>query len=262
MLPTPAERSRLGAGHAGFMSVDLAGSTPTIGALTGRIHVVVLERDPRTEGGAASVLRGRGITVTAVREVADVLAVVDRDRAHVVLVDGSSDGQRGVEECRQLRERTELPICLVSPSDDEFDVVLALELGADAFMVKPVRPHELVARIMSLVRRTSTALSREQLLRSGGVEIDLERHEVRVSGMIVELTLKEFTLLCLLVHHSGRAVRREFLVDRLWGDSERGSFKTLSAHIHRLREVIEDDPERPVHLVTIRGFGYRYIPAI
>jgi two-component system response regulator RegX3 len=200
--------------------------------------------------------------VSAATDAPSALRELSHDSYHVVLVDAGSHSTSGSEICRAIRDVADIPICLVSPSDDEIDVVLALELGADAFMLKPVRPHELVARLLALVRRTSPRSATAGAISAGDVEIDPDLHEVRVRGELVDLTVKEFSLLSLLLAHAGRALTREFLVDRIWGTADRGTFKTLSSHVHRLREIIEPDPDNPSRLLTIRGYGYRFIPTV
>ena len=163
------------------------------------------------------------------------------------------------EVCRNLRQRSNVPIIMVTAKDSEVDKVVGLELGADDYVTKPFSSRELVARIRAVLRRTGEP---EELLpavlEAGPVRMDVERHVVSVSGTPISLPLKEFELLELLLRNSGRVLTRGMLIDRVWGSDYVGDGKTLDVHVKRLRAKIEADPAAPMHLVTVRGLGYKF----
>jgi two-component system response regulator RegX3 len=165
----------------------------------------------------------------------------------------------GTEVCRTLRQRSSVPIIMVTAKDGEVDKVVGLELGADDYVTKPFSSRELVARIRAVMRRTGEP---EELLpavlEAGPVRMDVERHLVSVNGAQVNLPLKEFELLELLLRNAGRVLTRGMLIDRVWGSDYVGDGKTLDVHVKRLRAKIEADPAAPVHLVTVRGLGYKF----
>jgi two-component system response regulator RegX3 len=178
-----------------------------------------------------------------------------------VLLDLMLPGLSGTEVCRQLRQKSNVPIIMVTARDGEIDKVVGLELGADDYVTKPYSPRELVARIRAVLRRRSEP---EELLpaalEAGPVRMDVDRHTVSVSGSTVSLPLKEFELLEMLLRNAGRVLTRGQLIDRIWGADYVGDTKTLDVHVKRLRAKIEPEPASPRHLVTVRGLGYKYEP--
>jgi two-component system response regulator RegX3 len=148
----------------------------------------------------------------------------------------------------------------VTAKNEEVDKVIGLELGADDYVTKPFSSRELVARIKAVLRRGTDVEveSNYGVLEVGPVRIDIDRHSVSVRGEPISLPLKEFDLLELLVRNSGRVLTRGQLIDRVWGNNYVGDTKTLDVHIKRLRAKIEEDPAEPVHLLTIRGLGYKF----
>jgi two-component system response regulator RegX3 len=169
-------------------------------------------------------------------------------------------GIPGTEVCRELRTRSQVPIIMVTAKDSEVDIVVGLELGADDYVTKPYSSRELLARIRAVLRRRIEASDEleEVVLEAGPVRMDIERHAVSVDGAEVAMPLKEFELLEYLLRNAGRVLTRGQLIDRVWGSDYFGDTKTLDVHIKRLRAKIEPDPSAPVHLVTVRGLGYRF----
>jgi two-component system response regulator RegX3 len=149
---------------------------------------------------------------------------------------------------------------MVTARDSEIDKVVGLELGADDYVTKPYSARELIARIRAVLRRGSdsddTGIG-DGILEAGPVRMDVERHVVSVNGEAITLPLKEFDLLEYLMRNSGRVLTRGQLIDRVWGADYVGDTKTLDVHVKRLRSKIEGDPANPVHLVTVRGLGYK-----
>jgi two-component system response regulator RegX3 len=169
----------------------------------------------------------------------------------------------GIDVCRQLRRRTQIPIIMVTAKGAEIDTVVGLEVGADDYVTKPYRLRELVARMRAVLRRAEPAGANggaltPGLVQVGDVVLDPDEHRVSVHGREVNLPLKEFELLHLLLANAGRVLPRETLIDRVWGSDYVGDTKTLDVHIKRLRSKVEDDPSDPHRIVTIRGLGYKY----
>ncbi|MFM7597130.1 MAG: winged helix-turn-helix domain-containing protein, partial [Actinomycetota bacterium] len=167
-------------------------------------------------------------------------------------------GIPGTEVCRTLRQRSTVPIIMVTAKDGEVDKVVGLELGADDYVTKPFSSRELVARIRAVLRRK---VEPEDLLPSvievGPIRVDVDRHVVVVRGETVAMPLKEFDLLEILMRNAGRVLTRSQLIDRVWGSDYVGDTKTLDVHVKRLRAKIEEDPSQPVILQTVRGLGYK-----
>ena len=220
-------------------------------------------------------LSREGFRVEVARDGAEALARFDAVQPDIVLLDVMLPKVSGVDVCRQLRKRTQVPIIMVTAKGAEIDTVVGLEVGADDYVTKPYRMRELVARMRAVMRRLpaqpvpvasvpagSTSWEpqdeRSSAIVVGEVALDVEQHEVTVSGEPVQLPLKEFELLHLLLANAGRVLPRETLIDRVWGSDYVGDTKTLDVHVKRLRSKIEPDPARPVRIVTIRGLGYKY----
>ena len=183
----------------------------------------------------------------------------ERGGADIVLLDLMLPGMSGTEVCRALRTTSTVPVIMLTARDSEIDKVVGLELGADDYVTKPFSARELVARIRAVLRRGSEPEEAAPgALESGPVRMDVERHVVTVDGEQVQLPLKEFELLELLLRNAGRVLTRGQLIDRVWGADYVGDTKTLDVHVKRLRAKIEPDPGQPRYLVTVRGLGYKF----
>jgi two-component system, OmpR family, alkaline phosphatase synthesis response regulator PhoP len=175
----------------------------------------------------------------------------------------------GMEVCRKLRfDKVDVPIILLTARDDELDLVLGLELGADDYVTKPFSPRELLARARAVLRRFDTNVSESdpkeenqpgQTIRIGDVHIDLLRHEVRVSENLLNLTPKEFDLLEYLMQNQGRVLSRDQLLDHVWGYASNADTRIVDVHMSHLRDKIEADPKNPVYIRTVRGVGYKFL---
>lgn len=205
------------------------------------------------------LLEREGFEVQVVENGHDAVTEFDRRGADLVLLDLMLPGQSGTEVCRQLRQRSDVPIIMLTALDGEIDKVVGLELGADDYVTKPYSSRELLARVRAVLRRRSDSgeLSGPSV-EAGPVRMDLDRHVVSVNGENVPLPLKEFELLELLLRNSGRVLTRGQLIERVWGADYVGDTKTLDVHVKRLRGKIEPDPSLPRHLVTVRGLGYKF----
>ena len=221
-------------------------------------RVLVVEDEESYSDALAYVLRKEGFEVALADTGPAALEEFERAGADIVLLDLMLPGLPGTEVCRRIRATSNVPVIMVSAKDDEIDKIVGLELGADDYVTKPYSPRELVARIRAVLRRgaSETDLA-PATLEAGPVRMDVERHVVSVRGAEVALPLKEFELLEMLLRNVGRVLTRSQLIDRVWGSDYVGDTKTLDVHVKRLRAKIEDDPGAPVHLVTVRGLGYK-----
>ncbi len=220
-------------------------------------RVLVVEDEESYSDALAYMLRKEGFDVGVAATGPDALSDFDRFGADIVLLDLMLPGMPGTEVCRVIRQTSNVPVIMVSAKDSEVDKVVGLELGADDYVTKPYSPRELVARIRAVLRRGTEPDLAPSTLEAGPVRMDVERHLVTVAGEETRLPLKEFELLEMLLRNPGRVLTRGQLIDRVWGSDYVGDTKTLDVHVKRLRAKIEPDPANPVHLVTVRGLGYK-----
>ena len=191
------------------------------------------------------------------------LAQVASERPALIVLDLMLPGTDGLEVCRRLRAAeptATLPIIMLTARAEELDRVLGLEMGADDYVTKPFSPRELAVRVRNLLRRATTAPVLGASMHFGDVELDAEAREVRKGGVPLRLTLKEFDLLWFLASHPRRVFSRDQLMESVWGYSSALDTGTVTVHVRRLREKVEDDPSHPRHLETVWGAGYRFSP--
>ncbi len=222
--------------------------------------ILVVEDEDSVLDPLELLLNKEGFKVVTAKTGKEALEKFDNAGADLILLDLMIPEVSGTEVCRQIRNKSQVPIIMLTAKDTEVDKVVGLELGADDYVVKPYSKAELIARIKAVLRRgtTSTASNGATVLTAGPVEIDVESHKVKVLGNYVSFPLKEFELLEFLVRNSGRVLTRTQLIDRIWGSDYFGDTKTLDVHIKRLRAKIEKDPANPVFILTIRGLGYKF----
>jgi len=221
-------------------------------------RVLVVEDEDSISEPLAYMLRKEGFEVAVATDGPAGLQAFDREGADLVLLDLMLPGLSGTEVCRELRGRSAVPVIMLTARDSEVDKVVGLELGADDYVTKPFSHRELVARIRAVLRRQGPSAEEEgTALEAGPVRMDVDRHLVTVSGAAVQLPLKEFDLLELLLRNAGRVLTRAQLIDRVWGSDYVGDTKTLDVHVKRLRAKIEPDPAHPQYLLTVRGLGYK-----
>src|SRR5690606_7612462 len=222
-------------------------------------RVLIVEDEESFADPLAFLLRKEGFTAAIAANGQEALEEFDRNGADIVLLDLMLPGMSGTDVCKQLRQRSAVPVIMVTARDSEIDKVVGLELGADDYVTKPYSSRELVARIRAVLRRRGEAEDHQpQVLEAGPVRMDVERHVVTVSGQEVNLPLKEFDLLEYLLRNAGRVLTRAQLIDRVWGADYVGDTKTLDVHVKRLRSKIEPNPAEPRHLITVRGLGYKF----
>jgi two-component system response regulator RegX3 len=222
-------------------------------------RILIVEDEQSFSDPLSYLLSKEGYEVSVAEDGHAALVEFDASGADLVLLDLMLPGLSGVDVCRALRQRSNVPVIMLTAKDSEVDKVVGLELGADDYVTKPYSSRELLARIKAVLRRLSEP---EELvpttLEAGPVRMDVERHVVTVRGEQVSMPLREFELLELLLRNSGRVLTRGQLIDRIWGSDYVGDTKTLDVHIKRLRAKVESDPGAPEHILTVRGLGYKF----
>ncbi|MFE5671273.1 response regulator [Agromyces sp. NPDC056523] len=222
-------------------------------------RILLVEDEIALSDPLSFLLEREGYEVEVAADGPAAIAAFERDGADLVLLDLMLPGLPGTEVCRELRQRSSVPIIMVTAKDSEVDIVVGLELGADDYVTKPYSTRELLARIRAVLRRRIEPDELDDGIITGGrVRMDVDRHTVEVDGNPVAMPLKEFELLELLMRNAGRVLTRGQLIDRVWGSDYFGDTKTLDVHIKRIRSKIEVTPSEPVQLVTVRGLGYRF----
>ncbi len=224
-------------------------------------RIMVVEDEESFSEALSFMLRREGDEVEVATDGNAAVDRFERAGADLILLDLMLPGLSGLEVCRIVRQKSQVPIIMLTAKDGEIDKVVGLEIGADDYVTKPFSSRELLARVRSVLRRHGEA---EELIattvEAGPVRMDVDRHVVTVRGTVITMPLKEFDLLELLMRNAGRVLTRSQLIDRVWGADYVGDTKTLDVHVKRLRAKIEEDPANPVHLVTVRGLGYKYEP--
>ena len=222
-------------------------------------RVLVVEDERNLREPLVYLLQKEGYDVI---EAEDGNAAIEKFRtlgADLILLDLMLPGLSGNEVCRAIRAESQVPIIMVTAKDTEIDKVVGLEIGADDYVTKPYSTRELLARMKAVLRRGSEPVAQESgVLKAGPVVMDIERHMVTVNGEKIQMPLKEFELLELLMENVNRVLTRGQIIDRVWGSNYFGDTKTLDVHVKRIRSKIEDDPSRPRHLLTVRGLGYKF----
>ncbi len=226
-------------------------------------RVLIVEDEPSFVEALKVGLQREGFTTDVAVDGREALDLFDSFEPDLVLLDVMLPKISGIDVCREIRTRSRVPIIMVTAKGEEIDTVVGLEVGADDYVTKPYRLRELVARMRSLLRRSNwsedgVAMEEGRLLEVGDVRVDTGSHEVIVRGGLVDLPLKEFDLLTLLMENAGRVLTRDTLIDRVWGYDYVGDTKTLDVHVKRLRSKVEADPSHPERIVTVRGVGYKY----
>ncbi len=190
------------------------------------------------------------------------LELFKKNHYDLILLDLMIPEVSGIDVCRAIRTTSPVPIIMLTAKDSEVDKVVGLELGADDYVTKPYSSRELVARIKAVMRRgvpdESGSDANSSIQAAGRIRMDIDRHQVTVNEILINLPLKEFELLEFLMRNAGRVLTRGQLIDRVWGGDYYGDTKTLDVHIKRLRSKIEDDPANPLLIQTIRGLGYKF----
>ena len=230
------------------------------------MKVLVIEDEESFITALKVGLTREGFTVEVQSDGAEALNTFKTINPDIVLLDLMLPNRSGVDICRDIREIAKTPIIMVTAKSEEIDTVLGLEVGADDYISKPYRLHELIARMRAQLRRANwgdeqVAPYQIEKTTIGDITIDPNRHEVFKGDTQITLPLKEFELLLLLMRNAGQVLTRGILIDHIWGVDYYGDMKTLDVHIRRIRAKIETDPSKPKRILTIRGLGYKYADA-
>jgi len=227
-----------------------------------RQTVLVVEDEASYVEALTIGLTREGFRVEVAVDGVEALQKFDLVNPDVVLLDVMLPKISGIDVCRQLRKYSQVPIIMVTAKGAEIDTVVGLEVGADDYVTKPYRMRELVARMRAVMRRQGVAVDgptiSEGAVSVGDVTLDPDEHRVLIGGVEVQMPLKEFELLHLLLINAGRVLSRDVLIDRVWGADYVGDTKTLDVHVKRLRGKVEADPANPTRITTIRGLGYKF----
>jgi len=222
-------------------------------------RILIVEDEISFSEALAFLLNKEGYDTVVSENGKHAIETFDKGNVDLILLDLMIPIISGVEVCRTIRTKSQVPIIMLTAKDSEIDKVVGLELGADDYVTKPYSSRELIARIKAVLRRGSNEdiAPENGILTAAGIRLDVGKHQVTLNGTLTSLPLKEFELLEFLMRNSGRVLTRTQLIDRIWGGDYYGDTKTLDVHIKRLRSKIEADPANPVLIQTIRGLGYK-----
>jgi DNA-binding response OmpR family regulator len=221
-------------------------------------RILVVDDDPTVSDVVRRYLEHAGFVVTLAADGNTALDLYAAQRPDLVILDLMLPGIDGLEVCRRLRTSAgQVPIVMLTALGEEVDRIVGLQLGADDYLTKPFSPRELVLRVQSILRRVAPAPPAQQMLVDGDLVVDPARRTARLRGEELALTVREFDLLAYLMAHPGQALRRAELLESVWGWTF-GDQSTVTVHVRRLREKVEDDPAAPKRIHTVWGIGYRY----
>jgi DNA-binding response OmpR family regulator len=221
--------------------------------------VLVVDDEPIVREVVATYLRREGYRTLEAADGNAARSLLARQTPALVVLDLMLPGIGGLELCRWIRSRSEVPVIMLTARGEEADRIVGLDLGADDYVTKPFSPRELVARVRSVLRRAPGARA-PQRIEAGDLQIDAGSREVSRGGRPVRLTAKEFDLLWFLASNPRLVFSRDQLMDRVWGYEAAFDTGTVTVHVRRLREKVEADPSRPEHVQTVWGVGYRFVP--
>lgn len=227
-----------------------------------RILVVDDERSIREV--LSHYLTLEGFAVVEAEDGLEALRMAEASPPDLVVLDLMLPGMDGLEVCRRLRAQSAVPILMLTARSEEADILRGFGTGADDYVTKPFSPREVVVRVQAIMRRLEAtsvpAMAMEGIVRFGGLAIQPQLRSAERDGVALDLTAKEFDLLSFLTRHPNHVFTRQQLLDNIWGYSYFGDASTVTVHIHRLREKLEDDPAHPRHLKTVWGVGYKFEP--
>ena len=218
-------------------------------------RILLIDDDARLAAMVSEYLGAAGYRVTTAASGASGLERLGAQSYDALVLDLSLPDMDGLEVCRRLRARSDLPVLMLTARGEATDRIVGLELGADDYLPKPFEPRELLARLKALLRRAKRGAN-DSLLRFGQLEIDRDARAVRLDGEARVLTSYQFELLCALAANAGRVMSRDALMEKLKGENLEAFDRSLDVHISRIRAAIEDDPKHPRRIITVRGAGY------
>ena len=219
--------------------------------------ILIVDDEPRIAQIARDYLERAGFSVTTTGNGVDALAMIQRARPDLVVLDLALPGMDGLDVARTVRRDSNVPIIMLTARVEESDKLVGLELGADDYITKPFSPRELVARVRAVMRRSESAVGRGDILRAGDFVLDVPRMKTTVAGRSVDLTTTEFQLLATLARHPGRVFTRGQLLDAMRGVAVESFERAIDAHVKNIRRKIEPDPRNPRYVLTVYGIGYK-----
>ena len=222
--------------------------------------VLIVDDEPIVREVVVRYLEREGHTTLEADHGDRARELLEQRTPDLVVLDVMLPGTDGLELCRWIRSRSELPVILLTARGEEADRIVGLELGADDYVTKPFSPRELAARVRTVLRRAAPASETTARFSFGDIEIDTQTREVHKAGQELRLTAKEFDLLTFLAGNPRRVFGRDQLMSRVWGYEAALDTGTVTVHVRRLREKIETEPSEPLHLQTVWGVGYRLVP--
>jgi DNA-binding response OmpR family regulator len=222
--------------------------------------VLVVDDEPIVRDVVVRYLQREGYETLAAGDGDRARELVERHSPNLVVLDVMLPGTDGLELCRWIRAHSDLPVIMLTARGEEADRIVGLELGADDYVTKPFSPRELTARVRTVLRRSHPPADTDERLVFDDLAVNASTREVTKGGKPVRLTMREFDLLWFLASHPRRVFSRNHLMDRVWGYAAAVDTGTVTVHVRRLREKIEDDPSRPRFLQTVWGVGYRFTP--
>jgi DNA-binding response OmpR family regulator len=227
----------------------------------GQARILLVDDEQAVQTLLTYPLRKEGYEVVGAMDGQEALDRFTGERFDLVVLDIMLPKLDGIEVCRRLRTRSQVPIIMLTAKGDEMDKVAGLEMGADDYITKPFSVREFRSRVKAALRRgnlAGQALAASEPIRAGDLEIDFERRSVQLDSKQVQLTYVEFEILAALAAAPGKVFTRETLLEHIWGDSTYRDPRTVDVHIRHLREKLEADAKQPEYLFTVRGVGYRF----
>jgi DNA-binding response OmpR family regulator len=229
--------------------------------MAGVTTVLVVDDEPIVREVVVSYLRRDGFATLEAGDGDEARRLLERREPGLVVLDLMLPGTDGLELCRWIRARSQLPVIMLTARGEEADRIVGLELGADDYVTKPFSPRELAARVRAVLRRVdATTPEPSERIEFGDVTLEAATREATKRGRALTLTAKEFDLLTFFATHPRRVFSREQLMERIWGYAAALDTGTITVHVRRLREKVEDDPSQPKYLQTVWGVGYRFVP--
>jgi DNA-binding response OmpR family regulator len=222
--------------------------------------VLVVDDEPIVRDVVVRYLQHDGFATLEAADGDDARKVIESGEPNLVVLDVMLPGVDGLELCRWIRSRSDLPVILLTARGEEADRIVGLELGADDYITKPFSPRELATRVRTVLRRSASVPASPERLSFGDISLDGASRQVTRQNEQLTLTAREFDLLWFLASHPRRAFSRAQLMERVWGYETAVDTGTVTVHVRRLREKIEQRPAHPVHLQTVWGVGYRFDP--
>lgn len=219
-------------------------------------RLLLIEDDQRLADMVRDYLAAAGYRVSHAATGGEGLRLEEREAFDVLVLDLMLPDMDGLEVCRRVRARSEVPILMLTARGDAMDRVIGLEVGADDYLPKPFEPRELLARLKAILRRARHSGPASDVLAFGRLEIDRGAREARLDGARVDLTSAQFALLLAMAEHAGRVLSREQLMDLVKGEPLEAFDRSIDVHVSRIRQAIEDDPKKPRRILTVRGAGY------